>query len=95
MKPVFLVTALAVCIGCAREAPAPQTKLSFQRFVAVVSDLGAAPPEQRAAILKKHNTSDAEIHAFVNAYSRDPQRLAEALDSVEHRMEVRRTATTP
>jgi hypothetical protein len=90
---VLLIFVAILALGCTRnQAPNPATRLSFQRFVAVVSELASAQPHQRAAILKKHRTSDAEIREFVAAYARHPTGLATAFDSVERRLEKIREA---
>lgn len=89
----MIMIAAATALGCTRPRGPARTSLSLEHFVVVVSELSTAPPEQRAAILRKHRTSDAEVREFVVANARDPERLALALDSVAARIERKRTAT--
>jgi hypothetical protein len=93
MKHTLVIVILAAALtGCARHAPMPATRLSFQRFVTVMSELGTSQPHQRATILRKHKTSDAELREFIDAYARNPRRLSAAFDSVERVMERRRAS---
>ena len=94
MRYAFLVLALVLLHGCARETPAPRTRLSFQRFVTVMSELSTAQPHQRGAIMQAHKATEADIREFVVAYATDPRQLSAAFDSIEKAIE-RKRASTP
>ncbi|MGQ0813585.1 MAG: hypothetical protein ACT4O1_03890 [Gemmatimonadota bacterium] len=69
----------------------PKIGLTRSEFIGVMSDLQLAQPEHRAAILKKHRTTEAEIRAFVQALAADPIALSATLDSIQNRVERGRT----
>ncbi|HEX6559801.1 MAG TPA: hypothetical protein VF021_10075 [Longimicrobiales bacterium] len=67
--------------------PNVRTRLSRQEFVAVMVELGRAQPHQRAVILKKHHTSDAEIREFVQKYAEYPGALSGTFDTIQARLQ--------
>lgn len=88
LQIIALLTALSAS-GCARDKGMPRvrTRLSQPEFVAVMVDLGRSQPHQRATILKKHHTSDAEIREFVDKYSQYPRALSGTFDTIQARLQ--------
>ena len=81
---IMVALACLLVIGCTRPSPQPETQRGMGRakFVAVMRELTFAEPEARAAILQKHNVSEADLRKAVEALSSDPATLSHVLDSI-------------
>ena len=75
--------------GCtpSSEALEPPGGLSRAEFVKAMQELRSAQPPHRAAVLKKHRITEAEVRAYMTALSADPVALSQLLDSIQVRMD--------
>jgi hypothetical protein len=48
-----------------------------------MQELRSAQPPHRAAVLKKHRITEAEVRAYMTALSADPVALSQLLDSLQ------------
>jgi hypothetical protein len=61
----------------------PRTELSEREFIEVYVALAKAhTPEAKAQVLKQHDTSEAELKAFMQAYTNDLPALSAVFDSI-------------
>ena len=78
--------AVALCtFACTppSEALDPPGGLSRAEFVKAMQELRSAQPPHRAAVLKKHRITEAEVRAYMTALSADPVALSQLLDSLQ------------
>lgn len=83
---ILLITALTAA-ACTRSARPPSTRLTQKQFVAAMAELATAQPHQRAIILRKHRTTDAELRAYIKALSPHPHLLSTAFDSIQAQLD--------
>lgn len=84
----FLVAVMAVA-SCSRGSGDAATAggLSPDQFVDVMVELQLSQPHQRDGILKKHQTNEEAIRAFVLARTSDPVALGVVFDSIQTRVD--------
>jgi hypothetical protein len=86
---LLLVLPIGACDVFRGGDPRPKASLSEAEFVEVYVALSrATQPEEKARILKQHNTSEKELQEFVRLYTRNLPALAEVFDSVVARLGV-------
>jgi hypothetical protein len=72
-------------VTCTRSSDAlePPGGLSRAEFTKAMQELRSAQPPHRAAVLKKHRITEAEVRAYMTALSADPVALSQLLDSIQ------------
>jgi hypothetical protein len=87
---LVLLAAMALA-ACKRTPAAPAGVISRDKFVAAnvaVRTLpDSAPQAQRDAALKKTGVTDRQLRAWVTAYSRRPEALAEAWEEIAFKVD--------
>ena len=74
----------------------PRAKLTDKEFVEVYVKLARAQtPQEKAAVLKQHGTTEAELQEFVQVHLRDLPALSTVFDTLVARMGSEREPTVP
>lgn len=98
-----LLLALGACGGDAA-APAPETGIARETFIATYVDLRAAtirahtveiPDQDRAEILARHGVTEDDLLAFAEAHGEDVAYMRRVWDEVEARMDAARVDPGP
>ena len=84
---VIAVALFAIACTPSSEALEPPGGLTRDEFVKAMQELRSAQPPHRAAVLKKHRITEAEVRAYMTALSTDPVALSQVLDSIQARVD--------
>jgi hypothetical protein len=85
--PLCAVLVLAACGGDDASAGTIPREKFVAANVALRSVADSATPAQRAAVLRKHGVTEAQLKAFVTEHARQPEELAKAWEQIAFRLD--------
>ena len=91
-KPLLLTLMLSLACTRTDDGTRPGMNVSYDEFIRIMVELKSSPPGQKAAILKRNRTTEAELQKFVTTHARNPALLSAVFDSVQVRLDRKRSS---